>query len=138
MKIFIDAGAFLALEIQNDQNHLLAKRYFNTLKNKRALFFTNDYVLDEAYTRLIYDLHLNIAYTFHKYISQLLKENQLSLLEVEPAVREKAWHELLKFSEHKLSFTDGVIIVHFRKYHLDEIFTFDRHFRNINLPTNLL
>lgn len=136
MKVFVDTGALIALEVRKDFLHSQAKQYFALLKKKRAQFFTNDYVLVEAYTRLIYDLHLKAAKQFHDNTLRLLEKKQLALLEVEPHHREKVWEELESYSDHKLSFTDGTIIVHFHEYHFDEIFTFDKHFRDINLPTN--
>jgi len=137
MKVFVDTSAYLALEIKNDKNHLLAKRHFNFLKKKRALFFTNDCVLVETYTRLIYDIHFQAAKKFHKYVSELLSKAQLTLLEVDDKDRELAWIELERYSDHKLSFTDAAIIANFRAYKVDEIFTFDRHFKACGLPTNL-
>lgn len=137
MKIIFDTSAFIAFEVQNDLNHAKAKTYFESLKKKRAVFFTNDYVLDETYTRLIYDIHLKAAESFYTYILDLLEKRQLTLLEVEPSTRKDAWQQLLHYPDHKLSFTDATIISQFIEYNLDEIFTFDSHFRNINLPTNL-
>lgn len=136
MKVFVDSSAWLALEIKNDQNHQQAKARVKKLINQRVLFFTNDYVLSETYTRLIYDIHLTAARDFHQKISQGSNQT-LSLLEVSPSERELAWQELEKYADHRLSFTDATIIVHFRRYHLDQIFTFDTHFEKIHLPTNL-
>ena len=138
MKVFIDTGAFLALQIKNDLNHLVAKQHFDILQKNRSIFFTNDYVLDETYTRLIYDIHLKAAENFQKSILFLLEKSQLTLLDIDPKVREKTWHELSKYSDHKFSFTDGTIITQFKEFNMDEIFTFDRQFRNINLQTNLV
>lgn len=138
MRTFVDTGAFLALEIENDQNHAAAEQTFVGLKDKRALFFTNDYVLVESYTRLIYDVHLKAAQKFHEYITTLIDKNQLILLDVTPTDRNQAWQELKRYSDHKLSFTDATIIVNFKNYHLEEIFTFDKHFKTLKLPASNL
>lgn len=137
MKTFVDTSAWLALEIGIDINHKTAKQHAKFLEKERALFFTNEYVLAEAYTRLIYDVHLNAAYQFHKHISLATKVEELVVLEVDPSIRDSVWKELLRYSDHKLSFTDATIIANFKLYKLDEVFTFDRHFKDINLPTNI-
>lgn len=137
MKVFVDTSAWIALEVDKDISHKAAKYHTRVLKKKRALFFTNEYVLAETYTRLIYDVHLSAAYQFHHNINFAIKEEGLIVLEVDPSVRELVWRELLRYSDHKLSFTDATIVANFKLYKLDEIFTFDRHFKDINLPTNL-
>lgn len=137
MKVIVDSGAFIALYNIYDSNHKKAVKHSDFIKENRALLFTNDYVLDETYTRLIYDIHLKSALKFRQFINNQIEKNQLTILEVEPKTRENAWKFLSKYSDHKLSFTDGTIVSHFNEYSLDEFFTFDRHFRDINLLTNL-
>ena len=136
MKVFVDTSAWLALEIENDKYHDVAKKYVGSLIDQRAMLFTNDYILSETYTRLIYDFHLSAAWNFQQKINEGTKKN-LSLLEVDELERTQTWKELHKYADHKLSFADGTVVVHFQMLNLDYIFTFDRHFRDINLPTNL-
>lgn len=137
MKVFVDTSAWLATEIANDYNYKPAIKHKAYLERERAMVFTNEYVLAETYTRLIYDKNLNAAYGFYKKIMRGVKESSLSILEIDHFGREEAWKELLRYSDHKLSFTDATIVANFKLYKLDEIFTFDRHFKDINLPTNL-
>lgn len=137
MKIFVDTSAWIALELNNDQWHQKAVECHQKYRKTRSIFYTNNYVLSEVYTRLIYDVHLKSAYTFHEQIASLLFENQLVLLEVGHIERENTWKQLLKYSDHKLSFTDGTIVAQVKELGLDQIFTFDRHFKDINLGTNL-
>lgn len=137
MKVFVDTSAWLAIEIKNDVNHKKATEYKTSLQKQRALLFTNDYILAETYTRLIYDKHLKAALNFRDKILKGVKSSALVILNVDISNTDAAWKELKHFSDHKLSFADATIIVHFKKYRLDHIFTFDSHFRDINLPTNL-
>lgn len=136
MKIFIDTTAWLALEVLNDSNHKKAQKHAQEIMRQRVLLFTSDYVLNETYTRLIYNVHLKAAQKFHRSIQKGLKSN-LTLFEVDYKIRNRAWKELTKYRDHQLSFTDATIVAQFKNYRLDEIFTFDHHFRSINLPTNL-
>lgn len=137
MKIFIDTGAWIGYEVRNDQYHGEATRYYQDAKEKRAVFYTNNYVLAETYTRLIYDLHLSAAHTFREIVRSIVKKKQLVILEIGSIEEEKTWEYLKKFSDHKLSFTDATIIANFKELNLDAIFTFDHHFKDIGLPTNL-
>ena len=127
----------MALEIKNDPYHSRAKNYYQVVTKKRSLFYTNDYVLDEVYPRLIYDIHLKAAEKFHEQMVSAIAKAQLVLLEVGDKDRRFAWQILHKYSDHKLSFTDATVVAHFAELHLDEVFTFDQHFHDINLPTNL-
>ena len=137
MKVFVDTGAWLALEIKNDVNHLAAKKFLYFLQRKRALLYTNPFVLSETYTRLIYDVSLFAAKKFHENILQGTKSN-LTILEIDKTEREFIWEQLFQYRDHKLSYTDVSITVCYKNYQLDTIFTFDSHFRNINLSTNLV
>lgn len=137
MKVFVDTSAWLATEIGNDYNYKAAVKHKAFLERKKAMVFTNEYVLAETYTRIIYDKHLSAAYEFHKKIMRGVKGGSLSIVEIDHAGRENVWKELLRYADHQLSFIDATIVVQFKQFKLDEIFTFDRHFRDINLPTNL-
>lgn len=137
MRVFLDTGSWIALGVENDKNHSPAKEYFKELMKKRAIMYTSDYVLVEAYTRLIYDVHLKAAQKLNERIRAAVEKRQLSVLEIGQIERDKAWRYLEKFSGHELSFTDATVVVNFEELGLDKIFTFDRHFRDINLATNL-
>jgi predicted nucleic acid-binding protein len=80
---------------------------------------------------------LKAAQIFNFRTRAAVDKQQLMVLEIGQIERDKTWEYLEKFSDHKLSFTDATIVVNFKEYNLDQIFTFDKHFRDINLPTNL-
>lgn len=52
MKVFVDTSAFCALTIPKDQHNLRAKSLYEQLKERKAVIYTSDYVLDEVYTLL--------------------------------------------------------------------------------------
>ena len=136
MKIIVDTGAWIAMHDYSDQFSSLAADYYHEIRRKRALLYTNDYALDETYTRLIYDKGLSVAIQFDRQIKSAVKQNQLTILEVDLSTRKQTWKVLKKYKDHKLSFTDGTIVANFKDYRLDTIFTFDKHFKELNLPTN--
>ncbi|TSC85299.1 MAG: nucleic acid-binding protein, contains PIN domain [Microgenomates group bacterium Gr01-1014_16] len=136
MKVFIDTGVWIALKDRDDRDHDKAKKHLQFLKKKRALLFCNDYILAETYTRFIYDFGLNEAISFNQSVVEGADLN-LTVIEVNEGARQSAWRLLRKYADHKLSFADATAAVSFLDYQMDEIFTFDGHFRDINLPTNL-
>ncbi len=136
MKIFIDSGAWLALENKNDINHLQAKKYINIITKVRPLFFTNNLVLSEVFTRLIYDAGLYAVIDFNDAVNKGAMLN-LRVMEISELENSFVFEELKKYDDKKLSFTDGSIVYQFKKYRFDEIFTFDHHFKQIGLKTNL-
>lgn len=135
MKVIIDTSAWIALQVKGDINNPKAKEQFNKYQKRRVLFYTNDYVLMETYTRLIYDVNLSAGKKFRNFVKTAIKENQLTLLEVDSKIRDITWEILDKYSDQQLSFTDATIIAHFKESNLDEIFSFDKHFKKCNLAT---
>ena len=55
MKVFFDTGAFIALFISQEKFHKQISNKYNDYRKQRALFYTSYYILDELFTRLIYD-----------------------------------------------------------------------------------
>lgn len=136
MKTFIDTSAWLALRVKGDQYFSQAQSHYHDLKKHRALFFTNEHVLDEFYTRLIYDFNMQVANQAHQELIQAAAQGQLRILEIDEPDREQAWQCLLKYADLRLSYTDALIVANVEKYSLDQIFTFDKHFQAVNLVTN--
>src|SRR3989344_8748690 len=120
MKVFIDTGAWLALEIKNDVNHRDARKFVDFIKKRRALLFTNTLVLSETYTRLIYDVSLTAAKKFHEKIIEGTRKN-LTIFDVDLSIDETVWNQLQRYGDHRFSYTDATVIVHFKKFILDTI-----------------
>jgi len=66
-------------------------------------------------------------------VNQLQEEGSLKVFQLDGALFTQAEKALLRFSEHKLSFTDASIYVTATLYDMDEIFTLDEDFRKIGL-----
>jgi len=52
VKVFVDTGAFCALTVPKDEHNQKAKSIHKQLKDRKAILYTSDYVLDEVYTIL--------------------------------------------------------------------------------------
>ena len=87
MKVLIDTGAWLGIFIENDPYSDAAQAYYKKLKKQRVLLYTNEHILDEVYTRMIYDVHLKAAETVHRKLMNSVAKEQLHILEIPSSCR---------------------------------------------------
>ena len=106
---------------------------YRTYAETHALFYTSALVLAELYTRLMYDFNKRTCAGVIQRIHQLQEQGDLKVFQLDAALFAQAEKVLLKFSEHKLSFTDASIYVTATLYEMDEIFTLDQDFRKVGL-----
>lgn len=134
MKVLIDTSAFVAVLVESETDHKkVAKKYLD-YRQHRATFLTSDYVLDELFTRLLYyKLDLRI------YIEKLkgsIARSEITVLHINEGLFEKALNVFLKFSDHKISFTDATSHVLCKDFALDEVFTLDNDFKRMRINTS--
>ena len=135
MKVFIDTSAFVALLVDKETDHKKVAKKYHDYRQKRVILFTSDYILDELFTRLLYYQQVDIK----KYIQKLkesISKGEITVLRIDEALFEKALEVFLKFSDHKVSFTDATSYVLLRDFSLDEIFTMDDNFKKMRLNTS--
>lgn len=131
MKVFIDTSAFVALLVDNELDHEKVARKYYDYRQNRAILFTSDYILDELFTRLLY-FKIDIR-RYIKKLKESISKGEITILRIDDALFEKALEGFLKFSEHKISFTDATSYTLLKNYSLDEIFTLDNDFKKIGL-----
>lgn len=134
MKIFLDTSALIALLVKQDQFHSLAVEHQLSLEKDQAQFFTSDYILDEIYTHVTYDFNQYFVEKVIKEIDRKIKNKELRVFPVDETTFLKAKGYLIKFAEHKASFTDCITYVLFKTLSIDELFTFDSDFKKLRLP----
>lgn len=135
MKVFIDTSAFIALFVAKDENHSPITRQYSTYRKQRALFFTSDYILDELFTRLMYDFGKGPTLKVLSLIKQAIANEELNVLHIDNIVFQKSKDIFLKYADHRISFTDATSFQLFRDFALDEIFTLDSDFKKMRLKT---
>lgn len=134
MKVFIDTSAFVALLVDKEANHeKVAKKYYD-FREERAILFTSDYILDELFTRLLYFGEVRIKKLIQK-LKDAIAANELTVLHINEALFQKALDTFLKFSEHRISFTDATSYVLYKDFGLDAVFTLDDDFKKIRVNT---
>jgi len=130
MSAFIDTGVFVAARNKRDINHEKAVNLLReALKGKYGRIYTSDYIFDEAVTvALVRTRKSDIAIDIGNFI---LSSKKLRILHVDKLVFMDAWRIFKKYVNKKLSFTDAVSIALMRRYNIDYIMSFDKHFDNI-------
>lgn len=138
MKVFLDTGFFLAFFIASEKYHAAAVKKYKQYREGRALFYSSTYILDELYTRLIYDFGRNETLKIIRRLNESLEKEEILLLEIDGMVFKKAREALIKFAEHRISFTDAATFILYKELKLDEVFTLDSDFRKIGVRTSSL
>lgn len=136
MKVFIDTGAFIALFVSSEKYYSKVSKKYKDYRKQRAQLFTSNYILDELYTRLIYDFGRNATQKAIDLLNKSIEKEELAVLDIDNTIFKKAQDILIKFAEHKLSLTDATSYVLYKDFSLDEIFTLDDDFKKIRVKTS--
>ncbi|MDO8638741.1 MAG: PIN domain-containing protein [Candidatus Daviesbacteria bacterium] len=136
MKVLIDTSAFMALILENESYHQKVVDQYKAYKKSRAQLITSDYILDELYTRCVYRAGSFGAKLAVDLIQEIVDHNELTVLEIDSQVFQKAQGIFLKFSDNKISFTDTTSYVLYKNFALDEIFTLDSDFKKLKVSTS--
>ena len=135
MKVLIDTGAFIALFVSSEKFHSKVSKKYKDYRKQRAQLFTSYYILDELFTRLIYDFGKSVTQKAIEVLNKSIEKEELKVLDIDEAIFKKAQEALIKFSEHKISLTDATSFILYKDFALDEIFTLDSDFKKIRVGT---
>lgn len=136
MKVFIDTSAFMALIIKEEAYHNRIAVQYKAYKQARAQLITSAYILDELFTRCLYRAGSYGGKLAINLIREIVASGELTVLEVDSQIFKKAEDIFLKFSDHKISFTDATSYVLYKYFSLDEIFTLDDDFKKFRVKTS--
>lgn len=128
-RIFIDTGAFMALEDKSDQYHEAAIQFREqVLRKKWYGLITTSYVLDETLTLIRFRLSIKASIDFSK---KIRKSKVVKIVQVSREIEEKAWDIFERYDDKDFSFTDCVSFVVMREMGIKETFAFDEHFNQM-------
>lgn len=136
MKVFIDTGAFIAYFIKQQKYHDEVLRKYKLYRDQKATLITSDYILDEVFTWFNAKLYKSWLEKLFSTLQEIEERGQMSILPIDKVIFKKAQEILLKFSEHKISFTDATTYVLYKDFAMDEIFTLDSDFKKMRLNTS--
>ena len=133
MKIFIDTSAFIAYFIKQEIFHRAIVGRYNFYRQQNASFLTSNFVLNELLTWFAYHQNKSVL---RKLIDSWLKielTGEIKVLEVDKVTAKTACQVMLKFSDHKISFTDAATYILCKDLSVDEVLTLDDDFKKIGL-----
>lgn len=126
--VFVDTGPWVGLLNRKDSLHAAAVRQYDTLRSSGTRLVTSNYVVDEAATRLRYDMGLLAALAFRNRVTGAEGRRILRVAWVTPEVEREGWNILAQYADVRFSLTDAVTIALARRLRISSLFTFDQGF----------
>ncbi len=131
---FIDTSGWCALYDKSDDNHNMALTFWSKTAVKTGTLYTSDYVMNETLTLFNVRINHTAAVEFGRII---LASEVIKIIPVTSSRWENAWELFAKYNDKDFSFTDCTSFTIMNELDLKEVFTFDKHFQQIeftNLP----
>jgi len=126
LKVFIDAGPFIAISNKDDPDHKDALRQFAKIAGKKGIFFSSDYVLDEVLsfaTRKTKNPEIILS------VDKLIQESaNIRLLKVDEEVFANSKMFLRKYPKILLSLTDWTSATLAKRHAIPKIYSYDSGF----------
>ncbi len=129
--IFVDTSAWYAIEVEDDTNHLVARRFLSQMASgKYGIAITTDYIIDETLTLM--RSRRSLAST-SDFIDKILKSKSVRVFWINEDLFEKALILFRKSGQKDWSFTDCTSFALMKELSVSDAFTFDNHFREAGL-----
>lgn len=123
--IFVDTSMFYALVNQKDEFHHQAEDIWERLHSQKVKLLTSNYVLDETFTLIRSRRGRDLVDEFRK---NLAGQHKIKIIRVLVTDEAKAWEWfLLDWSD--LSFTDCVSFALMKRLGVENVASFDNHFK---------
>ena len=127
--IFVDAGAWYANAIKDDDNSAAARQWFDSHSTR---LITSDYVVDETLTLLKSRRHMAAALRlgemfFAGKLADIVMVTEVDIIE--------AWETFRGYRDKDWSFTDCTSKVLMARLGITTAFSFDAHFRQFGTVT---
>jgi len=129
--VFVDTGGWIAVTVEADALHEVAKPYYANLLAQQVSLFSSNYVFNETLTRIRYDFGHELACRFSNFYAEAEKRRLLTTLWVDEIVTRHALQIFYKYSDQKFSFTDCSSFVLMKSFKINEAFAFDKHFETL-------
>jgi predicted nucleic acid-binding protein len=124
-RVFVDTGAWFAVQVTDDAEHEAARTAFPLLVEHCRSLVTSNVVVGETYTLL----RLAKGYREAKrFLDKLAHSAKLERLFVSEAIERQAYELLDRFSDHAFSFVDATSFALMRQQRIRHAFAFDAHF----------
>ena len=123
--IFVDTGAWFALQVLDDAFHTKAREIFASVVKSAPRFLTSNHVVGETYTLL----RTSKGYKEARRFLDIIRQSPKVFIYFAAQHTEKEAFDLLgRFQDHPFSFVDAVSFAIMKREHIDLAFAFDSHF----------
>jgi uncharacterized protein len=127
--IFVDTSAWDAIEDSGDRYHAAALHFKEDLVQQRAHLYVTNFVLDECYTLLLYNVGYARTVAFKRAIDLMRTGGILAVVHISEELEQAAWAVFERFNQDKeWSFTDCTTKVVMEHLGIRQVFAFDHHF----------
>ena len=124
-RVFVDTGAWYAVQIVNDRHHATAQSVLRELVESEVPIVTSNLVVGETYTLLRTAKGYREAKRFLDVLGQSRKLERLVITEY---LERKAHEILAQYTDHPFSFVDATSFALMRQQRIQHAFAFDAHF----------
>jgi predicted nucleic acid-binding protein len=130
--IFVDTSAWDAIEDSSDRHHAAALRFKEDLVQQQTRLYVTNFILDESYTLLLYNIGYTRTVAFKRAIDLMQTGGILIVVHVSEAIEQAAWTVFERFNQDKAwSFTDCTSKVVMENLGIRQVFAFDHHFEQM-------
>ncbi len=137
--IFVDAWAWIALAVKQDQYHASAKAHHKKLREVGRRYVTTDYVTSEVISFLYRTGSALKAQSYLNSVLSMCDNGTYVLAHVSAPQFRRAWDLRQKYDDKPdISFVDFTSMVVMQDLGITEIFTGDAHFRQVGLGFRLV
>lgn len=126
-KLFVDAGAWIAMANKKDRQHQAARVFYSTLPQSVELY-TSYSVISEAFTWLRYHLGYQVAFKFINAIDKASTSQSLKIIYPDALIDAKTRQYLQRYKDHNLSYSDAASFVICDLLKINDVFGFDKDF----------
>lgn len=123
MKVFVDTSAVLALSEPEDYSHVTATHIWQRLTSEKHELLTTNYVVVETCTLLQTRSGIQAVQEFQTAIVPLLH-----IVWIDEETHMVAIQALLLANQRRLSLVDCSSMIIAKRYNIQHVFAFDRHF----------
>lgn len=124
-RVFVDTGAWYAVQITDDRHHAAAQAVLRELVESDVQIVTSNLVIGETYTLLRTAKGYREAKRFLDTLGQSRKLERFAITEF---LERKAYEILAQYTDHPFSFVDATSFALMRQQRIQHAFAFDAHF----------
>jgi predicted nucleic acid-binding protein len=136
-RVFVDTGAWFAVQATDDSRHPVARETFTRLIAAGQTLVVSHLVIGETYTLLRVSRGYREA---KRFLDMLAQSRRIERLFITEQVERQAYELLDRFADHPFSFVDATSFALMRQQRIGHAFAFDAHFATagfLRIPTDV-